>query len=107
MKVELLYFDDCPSYERLLPNLRELVAEHANAAQVELLRVDSDLAAERERFLGSPTVRVDGEDVDPSASGRSDFGMKCRLYRVGGDYSATPPDEWIVDALKRAADHAE
>ena len=107
MKIELLYFDECPSYERLLPKLRALVAEHARGDEVELLRVDSDWAAARERFLGSPTVRVDGEDVDASASSRSDFGLKCRLYRVGGEYSAIPPDEWIVIALERAARRAE
>ena len=102
MKVELLYFDDCPSYKRLLPRLRALVDDHAPSAEIELRRIDSQDAAERERFLGSPTVLVDGEDVDPSASGRSDFGMKCRLYRNADGYSETPPEEWIVAAINRA-----
>ena len=101
--VELLYFDGCPSYERLLPRLRELVESRAPGARVELRRVDSAAAAERERFLGSPTVRVDGEDVDPSGHALSDFGLKCRLYRVGDRYAQTPADEWIVAALERAA----
>jgi hypothetical protein len=65
MKVELLYFDGCPSHERLLPRLRELVAEAGPDGQVELRRVETIDEAERERFLGSPTVRVDGRDVDP------------------------------------------
>jgi hypothetical protein len=97
--VELLYFDGCPSYERLLPRLRELVAEMGTHVEVDLRRVESVADAERERFLGSPTVRVDGVDVDPGARDRDDFGLKCRLYRSGGDTSPLPPEEWIRAAL--------
>jgi hypothetical protein len=76
LKVELLYFDGCPSHERLLPRLRELVTAADPGAEVELRRIATIKEAKRERFLGSPTVRVDGQDVDPGAEERSDFGMK-------------------------------
>lgn len=99
MKVELLYFDGCPSYERLLPRLSELVASADPGAQVELRRVESVEAAEREGFLGSPTVRVAGVDVDPGAADRTDFGLKCRLYRSNEGTSGLPPEQWIRDAL--------
>jgi hypothetical protein len=66
---------------------------------VTLRRVESPEDAERERFLGSPTVRVDGVDVDPGASEREDFGFECRLYRVDGETSPLPPEEWIRQAL--------
>jgi hypothetical protein len=99
VKVELLYFDGCPSYERLLPKLRELVAEVDPASEIELRRVETIEDAERERFLGSPTVRVDGEDVDPGAGGREDYGLKCRIYRSDGDAAPLPPEEWIHAAL--------
>jgi hypothetical protein len=99
MRVELLYFDGCPSYEKLLPRLRELVAGADPHAEIELRRVESIEAAERERFLGSPTVRVDGADVDPGAPGREDFGLKCRLYRSEEGTSGLPPEEWIRQAL--------
>ena len=102
MKVELLYFDGCPNFERLLPELQALVDEHAPGNRVELRRVESSDAAERERFLGSPTVRVDGEDVEPTASARSDFGLKCRLYRSEGRSSDIPAAEWMVEAIRRA-----
>jgi hypothetical protein len=73
MRIELLYFDGCPSCERFLPRLRELVAETAVGADIELRRVESAEAAVDERFLGSPTVRVDGVDVEPGASSRDDL----------------------------------
>lgn len=99
MRVELLYFDGCPSYERLLPRLRELVAEVAPETAIELRKVESVEDGERERFLGSPTVRVDGVDVDPGAGGREDFGLKCRLYRWDGHTSPLPAEEWIRESL--------
>jgi hypothetical protein len=63
--------------------------------------VETSEDAERERFLGSPTVRIDGEDVDPAAGEREDFGLKCRLYRSGDSVSKTPPPPWITAALER------
>ena len=103
MKVELLYFDGCPSYERLLPRLRELVAEVDPSVEVELRRVETIEEAERERFLGSPTVRVDGRDVDPGADQRGDFGMKCRLYNAADGSGPLPPDSWVTEALTQAS----
>ena len=100
MKVELLYFEGCPSYEALLPELRDLIASEGIAAEVELQRVETIEDAERERFLGSPTVRVDGADVDPGATERQDFGMKCRLYRSDAGLGHVPPREWIRAALR-------
>ena len=102
MKIQLLYFEGCPSYEALLPRLESLLARTGVDEEIELRRVETIEAAERERFLGSPTVRIDGEDVDPGASSRTDFGMKCRLYRSATATSPIPPDEWIEEALGRA-----
>jgi hypothetical protein len=102
VRVELLYFEGCPSHERLLPRLNVLVAGADPDAGVELRRVESIEAAERERFLGSPTVRIDGVDVEPGAADRTDFGLKCRLYRSDEGTSGLPPERWIRDALAQA-----
>jgi len=96
--IELLYFDGCPSHEHLLPAVEQLAAQ--NGAQVELRRVETLEAAERERFLGSPTVRVNGVDVDPTAADRNDFGLKCRIYRSAEGVSPLPPEHWIRTALE-------
>jgi hypothetical protein len=100
MRIELLYFDGCPNYEALLPKLRELLADEGIETAIHLRRVQSAEAAELERFLGSPTVRVDGEDVDPNAGGRTDFGLKCRLYRSTEGTSGVPPEQWITQAIR-------
>jgi hypothetical protein len=102
MTIELLYFDGCPNHEALLPRLREIVADADVPDTVDLRRVDDDHAAQRARFLGSPTVRVDGNDVEPGAERRTDFGMKCRLYRTDSGLSGQPSEQWIRAALQRA-----
>jgi hypothetical protein len=102
MRVELLYFEGCPNYRGLLPRLRETLARAGVSDEIELRPVESIEEAERERFLGSPTVRVDGRDVDPKAAERTDYGIKCRLYPVSGASTGVPPESWIAAAIDDA-----
>jgi hypothetical protein len=97
--VELLYFDGCPHYEALLVRLGELLRTTGIDARIQLRNIADGAAAESQRFLGSPTVRVDGYDVEPGASERSDFGMTCRLYATHDGPVGMPLDTWILDAL--------
>lgn len=99
MKVEVLYFEGCPNHESLLPHLEELLAQAGIDAGIQLIEVTDDERAQRERFLGSPTVRIDGRDIEPGADDRSDFGLKCRLYRTADGFGGTPADEWILALL--------
>jgi hypothetical protein len=107
LKVELLYFDGCPNYQELLPQLRELLADLGTEGEVGLRRIETEDAARGLRFLGSPTVRVDGVDVDPGAGEREDFGLKCRLYSTRYGLRGVPPGEWIRAALTRSAPDGE
>ncbi len=102
MRIEVLFFDGCPNHEVLLARLRELLAHEGISSEVELRRITDDETAKRERFLGSPTVRVNGLDVEPHAERRSDYGIKCRLYRAAGAVSGQPPEEWLRAALVHA-----
>ena len=102
MRIELLYFDGCPSHEAFLPRLRTLLAQCGVDARIAERRVESLADAQRERFVGSLTLRVDGVDVEPDAGERTDYGLKCRLYRTAEGVSVAPPDEWVLRALHRA-----
>jgi hypothetical protein len=102
--IELLYFDGCPSHEAFLPRLHELLARAGVDSCVQQRRVQSVEDAQRERFLGSPTLRVDGVDVDPGAGRQTGFGLRCRLYPTAEGLQSTPPDEWVLAALRRAGD---
>jgi len=102
MRVEVLYFDGCPNHEALLPHLCELLGSAGASTDIELVRVEDADAAERERFLGSPTLRIDGEDIEPGADQRTDFGLKCRLFATPDGLRGMPADEWVLAALQRA-----
>jgi hypothetical protein len=103
MKIEVLYIDGCPSHEAFLPRLSELFAQVGIDGPIERRCVGSEAEAKRERFLGSPTVRVDGTDIDPGADERGDYGLKCRLYPSPRGLRGIPPEDWVLDALQRAA----
>jgi hypothetical protein len=98
--VELLYFDGCPGIDRVLPVVAPLA--EAVAARVVQRRVEPLPEADAQRFLGSPTVRVDGVDVEPGAEQRSDYGLKCRLYQTAAGLIGVPEEEWVRDALQHA-----
>ena len=100
-RIEVLVFDGCPSAEAAIARVHEAVHLARVAATVEVVRVDSEADAARLRFLGSPSVRVDGVDVDSGACERTDFGMQCRVYSSDGHFTATPPAAWIAAALLR------
>lgn len=101
MRVEVLYFDGCPSHGRLMPRLLALTSAHG--AEIAQRRVDTPEEADEVRFLGSPSVRVDGRDIEPGADSRTDYGMKCRLYRSPTGLSGIPPNEWIERALNQGS----
>lgn len=97
--VELLHVPGCPHGSAYLPHLRVLLA--GTGARLVARTVDSAEEAERERFVGSPTVRVDGVDVEPGLTATP--GLTCRLYRTGEGVAGVPPDAWIVAAIESVA----
>ena len=103
MNVEILSFDGCPNAEGLPSRIRALLAVTGIEPTIEERRVGSAQEARDLRFLGSPTIRLDGLDVEPGAGERADFGLKCRLYRSAGRVSGQPSDELILAAARGRA----
>ena len=97
--IEIFYFDGCPNHEKLLTHLPQLLEHEGITAEIVLRNIPDANRAVKERFLGSPTVRLDGRDVDPGARQRTDYGLKCRLYHTTTGLSGLPPDQWILDAI--------
>jgi hypothetical protein len=101
--VEILYFAGCPHVEDARRTVAEGIA-HACAAesvQVRVVEIADEREALQHRFLGSPTVRVDGRDVEESSFARSNFGLQCRVYDVEGGMKGSPPAEWVSAALRK------
>jgi hypothetical protein len=101
MKVELLWWDGCPSHPETLEDLKRVLREEGVEADVDLVEVESDDQAHRERFPGSPTVRIDGEDIVPPQEAEP-FSLTCRVYRLrDGRISPTPDPEDLREAVRR------
>lgn len=99
--VEVLYVDNCGHWQETLAEVEEIVQELAVDAEVRAVRVGNPEEAERLRFLGSPTVRVDGRDIEPGGSERRDWALACRVYKTEAGLVGRPPEEWIRAALIR------
>jgi hypothetical protein len=98
VRIEILYFRGCPHYELTVERVRDVVQAKGLDAEIHEVEVRSEAEAQRLRFLGSPTVRIDGADIEPSAPDRTEFSLSCRMY--GG--SGIPSSEIVARALSRA-----
>lgn len=104
-KVEILYFDGCPTYRVAEKTLREVLsAEEGMGAEVRMVAVNTDEEAERLRFPGSPTIRVDGEDLFPVPE-RESYALGCRTYLTPEGLRGSPTAGMLEAALeeRRAA----
>ena len=97
MQIELLYWEGCPSY----PEARELLADIVNGqAAVEMREVTTQEEAEALRFPGSPTIRVDGVDVDPVGA-TSRPSLSCRIYLLPDGRGSPIPSRELLEAALR------
>lgn len=95
LKVEFLYFKNCPSHKQALENLKAALRETHTKADLVPINVDSPEQAEKVGFQGSPSIRINGEDLE----GRADApNYSCRLYHVNGKPTLVPSKERIMEA---------
>lgn len=97
MKVEVFYFEGCPNHRPVLARVQSVLREQGIAAELAEVEVPDAETARVVGFLGSPTVRVNGLDIDPASRGSTDIGFSCRRYAGG-----LPSEEMIRVALRQA-----
>lgn len=100
-QVELLWFADCANHEAARALLEEVIAELAPRTPIHDVDATDLAVAERLRFPGSPTIRVDGQDVDPAYVDPGDYTPRCRLYRTAAGIRGLPERKWLEEALRR------
>jgi hypothetical protein len=88
MRIDLLYFDGCPSWKNALDNLRVAFKEENIEAEINLVLVGNDEEAMKEKFLGSPSIRVNGIDMWPMS--RQSYFLSCRMYRTAEGMKGFP-----------------
>ena len=99
MSIELLYFDGCPSWHQALDNLKLALQKEGMAAEIMLVRV-SEGEAIAHNFIGSPSIRVSGEDLFPEPT--SDYALSCRVYNSEEGLKGWPTVEMIRHRLRTA-----
>ena len=106
MKVEVLYFDGCPTYETATKTLRAVLAEEGVEAEIDLVAVNTAEEARRLRFPGSPPIRVGGPDLSPAPE-QKDWRPGCRVYATAEGLRGSPTAEMLKDALSRGGTGAD
>lgn len=99
LRVEFLFWRECPSHPEALATLRAVLEEREIGVPIDVLEVETPDDAVRHAFPGSPTIRIDGRDVDP-ASADGPPSLTCRVYRLpDGRPSPVPSRSQIEEAL--------
>ena len=101
MKIDVLYFQGCPNHEPTVQRVRRVISRlgvTADVREVELTQEDDPVAM---KFIGSPTVLIDGQDIDPTQRVNASYGFGCRTFGCAG----VPPVEMIEQAVREASDY--
>lgn len=99
MKIELLYFADCPSWKLGLENLKAALTAEKVDENIELIQVETDEKATTEKFLGSPSFRINGQDLWPED--RSAYHLGCRIYKTDNGMRGVPTIEMLRDKIRQ------
>ena len=101
MKVEVFYVAECPSHPEAVKLVRDVLAAEGVAAEIHEVLVSDERMANDLRFLGSPTIRIDGRDVAGESQRPQSFALSCRLYSRSR-HVGLPPVEMIHHAVVEA-----
>jgi hypothetical protein len=101
--VDVLYVEECPNYPDTLALVQRVGTELGIDVELRTTLIADQAAAEGARFPGSPTVRVDGRDVEPGSEPPAEYTLACRLYRLEHRFAGQPAERWVREALLGAA----
>jgi hypothetical protein len=102
MRIEVLYFDGCPNHKPAFARVQQLLREEGVSAELLEVKVSDASIVQECGFLGSPSVRVNGLDVEPEARTARDYGMMCRTYAVNGRREGLPSPDMLRRAIREA-----
>ena len=102
MRIQLLWIEACPCHRDAEALVRDVLAELGVAAEIERIEVPDEATGNMVQFPGSPTIRVDGVDVEPDWEPCAVCTPSCRVYRTNGGLGCLPTRDWIVAAVGQA-----
>lgn len=99
MRIELLYYPECPSHARALELIYEALAQEGVTAEVTVIRIETQEQAEQHRFVGSPTIRIDGRELQPQP--HLPYRLTCRAFlHEDGRLSPVPSLRMLREAIR-------
>lgn len=102
MHITFLFYEECPSHDKALERLRQVLAEEGIPDDIDIIKVETEQQAEQLHFIGSPTILVNGEDIVPPPS-NTYYALTCRAYMLeDGRVSPLPSPEMIRHPLRSA-----
>ena len=95
MKIEVLYFEGCPNHIPAMKIVRETLDSLGRQDEIHQIEIQTQAEAEAIGFVGSPSIRINGSDIEPWARTAREFGLSCRTYVNGSDYDGVPSRELL------------
>jgi len=97
-KIELLYFGDCPTWKNTFTDLKTVLKDLDINIDVSLINVETHNDALKFQFTGSPTIRVNNQDIFPID--QTNFALGCRIYQTAQGYQGSPTKEMIAEKIR-------
>lgn len=108
LKIKFLWYEDCPSHDDGFRLLQDVLAELDVEADIERIKVETEEEAQALHFPGSPTIRINGVDIDPEGAARLPSALTCRAYRrEEGRISPLPSRAQVREAVRQAVMKSE
>lgn len=102
MQIQLLYSDGCPAWQGGLKNLKTALKElNLSEDLIEMVNIKTDEEAKKYQFIGSPTIRVDSKDIDPTAQGQTVSRQGCRIYKTPKGIKGEPTVQMIKEFIQK------
>ena len=102
LNIQLIYYEKCPGSKFALANLQDIMAEENIKDKIHIFILSEEQEAKNLRITGSPTIRINNKDVDPSLEKSATFSLKCRSYSCNGKVTGWPDKELIRRSLREA-----
>lgn len=102
MKIEVLYFEGCPNYLPAVEIVRKTLNSLGRKNKIHQVEIHTQAEAETMEFVGSPSIRIDGADIEPWARTTKTFGLSCRTYLQGSQRGGVPSRDQVRRAIEES-----
>jgi hypothetical protein len=101
--VELLSLPGCPHHDAAVDLVRDVLESAGLSAEFTQTLIADYAEAKRHGFPGSPTLRVNGRDIEDVPAGHLTVGFACRTYYIDGNrWARRPAPGWNAQFKRRA-----